>query len=69
MLSFYVQIIYMFFINHELKFKYPPRHIKVKFVDATILFQRQKLNNRVAMFTPWYSHSQLIACLTNVYAT
>ena len=42
----------MFSTNHEQKFKYPPRQIKVKFVDSKILFQRQKPDNRLAMFTP-----------------
>ena len=32
-LSFYVQIIYMFFINHTLKFKYPPHQMRINAND------------------------------------
>jgi hypothetical protein len=41
-----------FFINFAPEFKYPPRQVEVKFVDVSILFQRQKLDNCLAMLSP-----------------
>ena len=49
-LSFYVQIIFMFFINHMLKFQYQPSLLKVKQTDPSIIYLIALLINTFPLF-------------------